>query len=294
MRSTVCSEFVRVNGVRVHVRRFGVAESPPLFVLHGWMDASASFVPLIERLLFHFQGELQVIAPDWRGHGYSEWARNGYSIPDYVADLDALFGHYAGNRPGMLIGHSMGANVAALYAGLFPKRIVGLACLDGFNLPDMPSRIAPARYRSWLAQRRNLRANHVYPDFEALALRITRHHPGLTFAQACSLARCWAAENGRGQVHLLADPLHRLRGPGLYRVAEAKAIWRLVRARTLLLQSGASEHRESITDVERLRRQACFRDRRVEELPEVGHMLHIENPQGLACRIADFLAEVLQ
>lgn len=288
------SEFLRVNGLRVHVRRFGAAESIPLFVLHGWMDASASFVPLIDRLLFHFPGRLQVIAPDWRGHGYSEWAKSGYRIADYVADLDTLMGYYAANQPSIVIGHSMGANIAALYAGLYPKRIMGLACLDGFNLPDMSPQKAPSRYRNWLAQTKNLPRNRVYPDFEALALRIARHHPRLSIEMTRHVARCWAAENGAGQVRLLADPQHRLRGPNLYRVAEAKAIWRLVRARTLLLQSGESEHHGAITAVERRRRHACFRDRCVEEFPGVGHLLHFEDPQGVAHRMANFLKEILK
>lgn len=276
----------------MHVRQFGLGQSPVLFVLHGWMDASASFVPLIEQVLRHFRGGLQVIAPDWRGHGYSEWARNGYYIPDYLADLDALRAHYAGNQPTVLVGHSMGAHVAAMYAGLCPQRITGLACLDGFNLPDMPARLAPPRYRHWLAQTRNLPKNRAYPDFETLALRIIRHHPRLSLAQGRIVARCWAAEDSNRQVRLLADPRHRLRGPGLYRVSESKAIWRLVRAPTLLLQSGESEHRDVISDVERQRRHACFRDCRVEEMSGVGHMLHFEDPQRTARRLADFLVEV--
>lgn len=288
------SEFVRVRGLRLHVRRFGCTQSPVLIVLHGWMDASGSFVPLIKELLSHFAGRLQVIAPDWRGHGYSEWSQNGYSVADYVADLDALFGHYTGSQSTVLVGHSMGAHVAALYAGLRPQKISGLACLDGFNLPDTPLSLAPSRYRRWLDQTKNPPKHEVYPDFETLARRIVRHHPRLSLPQARCVARCWAAEVGNGQVRLLADPLHRLRGPGLYRVSDSEVIWQLVCAPTLLLQSGESEHRDAISVAERQRRHSCFRNRRLEVLPGIGHMLHFEDPQRTARSLANFLSEVFQ
>ena len=284
------SEFLRVRGLRLHLRRFGRAEAPWLFLLHGWLDASASFVPLIEHLLPQLSGCLNVVAPDWRGHGYSQWTHSGYWFPDYVADLEGVLDHYAAEQV-TLVGHSMGAHVAALYAGLRPRRIRRLACLDAFNLPNGVARMAPRRYRIWLDQLRNGPNYNTYPDFETLAKRIMRHHPRLTLDQARFVAQCWAAEDGRGTVRLLADPRHRTRGPTLYRAAEWQAIWRRITAPTLLLSCAESEHRQAITKVQRESRNVCFRNRRVEELPGVGHMLHFEAPKATAERLAAFLSE---
>lgn len=262
-----------------------------LFLLHGWLDASASFVPVIEHLLERADGGLQVIAPDGRGFGYSEWASGGYWFPDYVADLDAIIEHYAPAARVMLAGHSMGAQVVSLYAGLRPQRVQRLVMMDALSVPDMPPERAPARITHWLDQQRTPPAHRPYESFEALALRIRRQHARLTEAQAGFVARCWAREDTQGRVHLLADPKHRFNGPSLYRAAESEAVWLHVSASTLILYAGDSVFRESIPASARQRRHDCFQHHRVVTVPDVGHMLHFEAPEATANALADFLLE---
>ena len=79
------SQFVDVRGLRYHVRTWGDARARKLILLHGWMDVSASFQFLVDAL----SADWQVLAPDWRGFGLSEWPHEGYWFADYVADLDA-------------------------------------------------------------------------------------------------------------------------------------------------------------------------------------------------------------
>lgn len=289
--ATGVSEYLRVRGLRLHLRRFGPINAPLLFLLHGWLDASASFAPVIEHLLERAGGQVQVIAPDGRGFGYSEWAAGGYWFPDYVADLDAVVEHYATDAPVLLAGHSMGAQVVSLYAGLRPQRVHKLALLDALGVPDMPPARAPARITRWLDQQRAPPAHRPYESFAALAQRIRRQHPRLDTAQSDFVARCWAREDVQGRVHLLADPKHRFNGPSLYRAAESEAVWRQVIASTLILYAGDSEFRESIPAEARQRRHACFRTHRVLSVPAVGHMLHFEAPQATADALADFLLE---
>jgi pimeloyl-ACP methyl ester carboxylesterase len=53
-----------------------------------------------------------------------------------MADLDILAGPLrAQTRPVNLVGHSMGGNVAMLYAGVRPERVRRLINLEGFGLP---------------------------------------------------------------------------------------------------------------------------------------------------------------
>ena len=80
------SEFLRVRGLRYHLRRWGDARLPLLFLGHGFLDVSATFEPLVAPLLDRWQ----VIAPDWRGFGHTEWPQEGYWFHDYVADLEAI------------------------------------------------------------------------------------------------------------------------------------------------------------------------------------------------------------
>ena len=145
------SEFVRIRGLRYHVRRWGDPGLPLLVLGHGFLDASATFADLVAPLLT----TCQVVMPDWRGLGYTEWPADGYWFPDYVADLDAIVDHYAGPDAAIWLGgHSMGAQVASLYAGLRPARVARLLILDGLATPDMGPVLAPDRYRRWLKQLR--------------------------------------------------------------------------------------------------------------------------------------------
>ncbi|GAC1631935.1 MAG: alpha/beta hydrolase [Nevskia sp.] len=282
------SDFLRARGIRHHLRRWGDPAAPMLFLGHGFLDVSATFQPLVEALLEFTAGRWQVLAPDWRGFGGTEWPQDGYWFHDYVADLEAILDHYAPAGAALtLIGHSMGSQIMSLYAGLRPARVARLVILDGISLPDMPSTLAPKRFRHWLDQLQQSVPERVYPSFEDLAGRVRRTHPQVSEAQALFIARCWGREDGRGRITLCADPKHRLNGPGLYHAADSEAVWRQVTAETLFVEAGKSQF--AMDSAQRTARCGCFRRRRVEVLAEAGHMLHFDAPRETARLIADFL-----
>jgi len=279
------SSFVRVRGLRYHLRHWGERSKPLLLLGHGLLDASATFDDLVQPLLDHHQ----VIAPDWRGCGYSQWPEDGYWFADYIADLDAIIDHCGGEAPLTMIGHSMGGQIMSLYAGLKPQRVAKLVLLDSLQIPDMETRLLPQRYRRWLLQVREPQRAKTYASFEVLAERIRIQHPQLSGQRALYVAHGWGTEDGRGRVRLLADPRHRLNMPGLYRVDESMAIWREVRAATLFIDGGASPMRQALGETALNARKACFADHRVAVLPGIGHMLHFEAPAATAALISEFL-----
>lgn len=284
--STSQSEFVRIRGLRYHVRRWGDRRKPLLLLGHGFLDASATFEDLAQGLL----DVCQVAAPDWRGLGYSEWPADGYWFADYVADLDALVQHYAGDgAPIWLAGHSMGAQIVSLYAGLQPERVAKLIILDGLFIPESVPAQAVKQYRRWLAQLRMPMRAKTYASFAALAERIRFQHPQLSEERALFVAHGWGAEDGKGRVRLQSDPRHRLNMPGLYRVEESMAIWREVRAPTLFIDGERSFGLSAITAEERQARRACFGEYQECVLAGVGHMLHFDAPLATAQRMAAFL-----
>lgn len=280
------SEFHWVRGLRYHLRVWGDAEAPPLLLLHGWLDVSATFAPLVQALLPHYQ----VLAPDWRGLGHTDWAKGGYWFPDYLADVDALVEQRLGDAPFPLVGHSMGAQAASLYAGLRPQRISDLVILDGLFLPDMEPKLAPKRYVSWLDQQKKPPQQKSYDSFEQLAARIKVQHPQLSDARALFIAQCWGQQDGQGRIRLLADPAHRYRGPSLYRAAESEAIWAQITARTCFIDGEKSAFVQAIDEATKQQRRQLFPAGYQEQVIKgAGHMLHFDQPQATGEAIRQFL-----
>jgi pimeloyl-ACP methyl ester carboxylesterase len=280
------SDFIPVRGLRYHVRRWGDPSLPMVFLGHGWLDVSATFALAVQPMLSRFQ----VLCPDFRGFGHSQWPQDGYFFPDYVADFEAVIDHYSPGAPAHLVGHSMGAQIMSLYAGLRPQRCRKLVLIDGLFMPDMPDSVTTKRFRYWLDEVKDLPKQKFYDSFEALAVRVRKQHPQLSEERALFIARCWGNEDGRGVISLLADPKHRMNGPGLYHSGESMDVWKNVTAPTLFLDAGKSPFRQAINSEELQRRRGCFRDRRDEVIEPAGHMIHFDAPEELGRRIADFLA----
>jgi len=282
------SLFVPLRGLRYHCRCWGREGAPALFMLHGWMDVGASFQFLVDAL----RGDWRVVAPDWRGFGLSEWTQGGsYWFPDYFADLDGLLSHLHPHAPATLIGHSMGGNVAAMYAGIRPERVAKLVSLEGFGLAGASSEKAPERYARWLKELGEGQGFRDYDDFEALAERLRGNNPRLTRERALFLAQHWGSKKPDGCVALASDPLHKLVNPVLYRLEEAEACWRKVVAPVLWVSGAETEIPKQLrlSKADLVARKGFFRNVTERVIPGAGHMLHHDQPERLAEVIEEFV-----
>lgn len=286
------SEFITVRGLRYHVRRWGDPAAPQLFLLHGWMDVSASFQFVVD----HFAREWQVLAPDWRGFGLSQRAgADCYWFPDYLGDLDALLHHYSPDRPVDIVGHSMGGNVACLYAGVRPQRVARLVNLEGFGLAQTAPELAPARYAKWLDELAEETTLRTYASLDEVAARLCRTNPRLAPERAAFLASHWAQRDAAGRWELLGDPAHKRVNPVLYRVEEVLACWRRIAAPVLWVEADRTDILRFFgtpeqAQAEVARRMAAIPDVRRVVVEEAGHMLHHDQPATVARLIEDFLA----
>ena len=281
------SAFLQIRGLRYHVRRWPAPGAPKMVLLHGWMDVSASFQFLVDA----FQKEWDVYAPDWRGYGLTEWGRaDCYWFPDYIADLDFLLAE-VDPRPVNLVGHSLGGNVGALYAGVRPQRIARFANLEGFGMVPTRPEQAPGRYARWLEELRDPPAFRSYRNFSELAQRLRDGNRRLSEEKAQFLARHWGREEG-GAVVLRSDPAHKIVNPVLYRYEEVRACWQQVAAPVLWVEGAESEtiKRVKLTPQDVAERRAAFREVRYALVPEAGHMMHHDQPQAVAQLLEDFLA----
>jgi len=281
------SQFVEIRGLRYHVRRWPRAGAPKVFLFHGWMDVSASFQFLVDAL----RGDWDVYAPDWRGYGLTEWGKSDcYWFPDYIADLDFLLREIQPAKPANLVGHSLGGNVVALYAGIRPGRVGKLINLEGFGLPPTRPEQAPRRYEAWLDELDERPQLRPYANFAELAERLRKNNPRLPAERAQFLAQHWGREEGGGVV-LRSDPAHKVINPLLYRYEEVRACWQQVSAPVLWVEASESDtlKRMKMDPAQQAERRAAFPNLRHEIVKEAGHMLHHDQPEAVARLIEDFL-----
>ena len=282
------STYLRVRNVDYHVREWGRDEAPLLVMVHGWMDVSASFQFLVDALA----DEWHVIAPDWRGYGESSWTDDGcYWLPDYLGDLDALLAHYSPDRPVALVAHSLGGNMALMYAGARPERIARLVNLEGLGMAgDSPSK-APARLAKWLSELREPPTLGTYPSLDAVVSRLRRTNPRLPEDRARFLARHWSAVSDDGTYRILGDPAHKVVNPYLYRAEEVVACWAAIEAPVLWIMARDSDYAKRMDALPGYaERIAAIRNVERQWVADAGHMLHHDQPAGLARIIEAFLA----
>ena len=274
-----------IRGARYSVTEWGEPGAPLFLYLHGWADTGSTFQFVVDAL----RDDWHVVAPDWRGFGRSTARGASYWFPDYVADLHELLDIYTPERPARLVGHSMGANVAALYAETMPERVEAFVNIEGFGLVDSDPEDAPGRYRQWINAGRAGPEFSTYADLRALATRIAKRNPHMNPVHAQFVASEWSSELPDGRVILRADPSHKLPNPILYRRAEAEACWRAITADVLLVTGGESDLARHLgVDA----RAHCPGDTSV-NIEKAGHMLQFDAPAELAAEIETFLRQYL-
>jgi pimeloyl-ACP methyl ester carboxylesterase len=275
----------QVRGVDYQVSEWGESGASLLVLLHGFNDTGSSFQFFVEAL----QKDWFVIAPDWRGFGESRCRAESYWFPDYVADLDALLNLYSPDDQVRLVGHSMGANVGGLYAGVMPERVAAFVNIEGFGLPESDPANAPAHYRRWIESSRETQAYSTYPDFAQLARRIRKRSPRMSADQAEFIARLWAVQEDDGTVALRTDPAHRLPNAVQYRRAEARACWEKITAPVLVVKGAESDFFARAEKHAGPNEIDAFIGAASIDIKGAGHMVHFEQPGALAAAIEDFM-----
>ena len=302
-RFSARTEFVRIRSLDYHVWRWGApeADAPPLVLVHGWMDVGASYQFMVDALSEAFVQGRTILAPDWRGFGLTKppAPTDHYAFADYLADLDQLLDHCAGDRPVDLVGHSMGGNIAMMYAGVRPARVRRLVNLEGFGMPASKPESSARRYAEWMDEIRQLERGEMalksYDSLDGVARRLMKTNPRLSQDKAQWLAQHWAAQDASGRWAILGDAAHKVKSAQIYRVDEAQALYAAITAPTLAVEaSGDSlgqwwQGRYTLAQYhERLKAVA---DCRTAVIQDAGHMLHHDQPEVLAKLIEAFLLD---
>jgi pimeloyl-ACP methyl ester carboxylesterase len=97
---------------------------PPLLAIHGSTMSGYALTALCEQLA----PRVRVVAPDLRGHGFSDKPPSDYGVEQHARDLLGLVGRLRLDRP-VVVGFSMGGAIATAMAADAP--VGGLVLLDG-------------------------------------------------------------------------------------------------------------------------------------------------------------------
>ena len=295
------SEFVAIRNLPYHVQIWGepAPDKTPLVMVHGWMDVAASYQFVVDA----FAQDHYIIAPDWRGFGKTPSAAapghcaDNFWFPDYMADLDFLLDHYAPNQTVNLVGHSLGGNVALLYAGVRPERIRRLINLEGFGMPASKPEQAPKRYATWMDELKKLHRGEMdlkaYDSVSGVARRLMKTNPRLSQDKADWLAQHWAQENAQGQWSIMGEPGHKISGANLFRVDEVLALYQCATMPVLSVEASddslglwwkgkftLDQFHERIQAIPKLE---------IAVIQDAGHMMHHDQPQALAALIERFM-----
>jgi len=276
------------RGLKFHLYRWRGSDPEPLVLLHGWGDSGETFQFLVDC----FSAERTCIAIDMRGFGRTQRPDDGYWFPDYLADVDALLDQLVPDAPVDLVGHSMGGNIAMLYAGARPKRVRRLVTLEGFGLMRTTPDQAPARYTQWLDEVKHGSEFSVYENLEQLVRVLVRRNPRTPLDRLEFIARAWSQERSDGKIELRADPKHKRVNPVLYQRDQAEECWRAIEAPVLFMIGDQSDLVRRMGDVlDEARLRELFRRGTFATVAAAGHMLHHEQPERVAELIEAFLDE---
>jgi pimeloyl-ACP methyl ester carboxylesterase len=250
---------------------WGTNAKPVMILVHGGLDHARNW-DWVARAL---REDYHVYALDLRGHGNSAWAPGAlYSVAEHILDLSGLADIVKG-FPVTIVGHSLGAAVSLLYAGVYPDRVKRVVAIEGVGLPPTQrwQEVSAAdRIRGWIEKTRGAenRTPHSYPDLASAVARMKEANPFLSDAVARHLTLHGTNWNADGSIIWKFDNYARLTPPYGMNMDEAAAVFSRITCPVLLFWG-----RQSFAlDPELAPEAAAIRDRRIVKVDQAGHWLH--------------------
>lgn len=253
-------EKLNVNGNQIaYVRR---GRGVPLVLLHGYpLDHTIwdEVAPLLE-------GDFDLILPDLRGFGQSGLVESQYTMTDMAADVAVLLDHL-GIEKTHIAGHSMGGYVALAFVRNYPERVMGLGLVSSQALGDSPER-RQGRYDS----AEEIMRSGVRPVAEGMSPKLTPDERVQAFVRALI-----AAQRSAGLAGALKAMAERF---------DSTLVLPTFRFPVALVHGDADE----LIPFERAKEmKAAIKHAHLTQLPGVGHMPMLENPQETAATLKNLL-----
>jgi pimeloyl-ACP methyl ester carboxylesterase len=256
---------------------------PRVLCLHGWLDNAASFIPIAPLL-----DELDLVAIDLPGHGFSEHRHSStrYHFIDYLFNVDAALDSL-GWDDCHLLGHSMGAAIAATYSAGSPERVQSNVLLDSIGpLSARPDSTADRLRRSLVKHRRGAVEPRRYASIDEM---VEARRKASDMSETAARLVCYRAARKAGNHYVWrSDPALNWVSSLVMTDEQAIDLLSHIEAPTLTL-SVTPESPWFTPEIVQARKDAISHGRH--ETLEGHHHFHMDEPQDIAETVQAFILE---
>ena len=269
------------GGLSLNVQEWGKGANCCLFI-HGFGDGGYVWRNLAADIAADFHS----FALDLRGHGDSDWdPKARYDLTSYVADVVHVM-ESIGRKNLVLVGHSLGGDIAIRVASLCGKNILGLVVVD-FG-PSLNADGTDQVHSEFLA------ANQIYNQISDYAKWLGERRPLAEEGGLLHIAHCSLRSTGDGSFRLKADPA--IAKFDQYRndcEGRERELWKLLRALTcpVLVVRGFGSAVLPRYAAEQM--VGALPNGHLKSVPMAGHAVMQDNPRGFADAVRPFLLSIV-
>lgn len=279
---------------RLHLRfaDWGNPEAPTLIMLHGLQDNGRIWDWIANSL----QKDFNLVAPDMRGHGDSDYAPTGiYPTVAYLFDLHQFVRRFR-HRQVAIVGHGLGGALALAYAGIYPAAVSRVVAVEGLGDPPSVAAARAAipinqRVANWISERQAFasRVPRRYATIEDAFNRVMKRHPNLSPELALYLVDHGVIRNEDDTYSWKFDDYVRTPGGPLDVQEKFGDLWVKVACPALLIFGEETRKANAFgPDVYDIVPNA-----RVETIPHAGHWAHLDQTESFLAILRDFMQPAL-
>ncbi len=280
-------KFLDFKGKQICLCSWGSQNHPVVLCIHGILEQGLAWqevaLPLAEK-------GYRVVAPDLLGHGRSDHLEiaTSYNSLTFLAQIDRVIQELT-DQPLFLVGHSMGAMLAAMITSVRPDKIKGLMLVEP-PLPAEENKQEPVNQLTTFLEYFASGPQHpIFPDVATAARRLRQVTPALSSEFSYILAER-TTQPFEGGVIWSWDSILRTRSPLSFSSfnggrSQYLAMLKQIQVPTLLVYGDRSK----LNRPEDLQQQQIAMIQAKQVFVSGGHNLHIEAASALTSLIEQCL-----
>jgi pimeloyl-ACP methyl ester carboxylesterase len=272
---------IELHGRRVIYRIAG--SGPPLVLIHGMLNSSSHW----QRVALDLADRFTVVAPDLIGHGDSAAPRGDYSLGAHAASIRDLLAAIGIDRAS-IVGHSLGGGVAMQFFYQFPQRVERLVLISSGGLGH---EVSPMLRSAALPGTSALLSLTIQPRLLAAmagAGRRLRERSIGGGVHLQAIARALRPLENADARHAFLNTLRSVIDVHGQRVSATDRLYLLETIPTLVVWG----ERDHTIPLEHGRRtHEAVPHSFFETLPDAAHFPHLEDPDGVARVLREFMTQ---